>query len=89
MGSPVKGLSVLLVEDEYLSALDASEMLSEMGAGSVRVAKTIDGIVIDHADSATDEPNIALHVTDTLMRDISDQRRLASETILFARSLIR
>lgn len=49
----------------------------------------LDGIVIDHADSATDEPNIALHVTDTLMRDISDQRRLASETILFARSLIR
>jgi DNA-binding response OmpR family regulator len=34
------GLSILLVEDEYLIALDAAEMLSEMGAGNVRVAGT-------------------------------------------------
>ena len=42
MNSPVKGLSVLLVEDEYLIALDASEMLAEMGAGTVRVASNFD-----------------------------------------------
>lgn len=38
----IKGLSILLVEDEYLIALDASEMLSEMGADNVRVASNFD-----------------------------------------------
>ncbi|MHB1206933.1 MAG: response regulator [Rhodospirillaceae bacterium] len=40
--SPIGGLSILLVEDEYLIALDAAEMLSEMGASSVRVASNFD-----------------------------------------------
>ena len=38
----LKGLSILLVEDEYLIALDASEMLAEMGAATVRIASNFD-----------------------------------------------
>ena len=40
--SPIGGLSILLVEDEYLIALDAAEMLSEMGAANVRIASNFD-----------------------------------------------
>ena len=40
MTNTLTGLSILLVEDEYLIALDAAEMLSEMGASNVRVAGT-------------------------------------------------
>ena len=47
----------------------------------------LDGIVIDHADGDATVPGTALHVTDTLMRDLDDQRRLAGETLAFARSL--
>lgn len=41
-GAPLKDLAILLVEDEYLIALDASEMLSEMGARDVRIASNFD-----------------------------------------------
>ncbi|KQX20022.1 MULTISPECIES: 2-phospho-L-lactate transferase [unclassified Sphingomonas] len=47
----------------------------------------LDGIVIDRTDAGEVAGGVALHVTDTLMRDIDDQRRLAMETLAFARSL--
>jgi DNA-binding response OmpR family regulator len=37
------GLNVLLVEDEFLIALDAEEMLRDLGAASVTVAGTFEG----------------------------------------------
>jgi DNA-binding response OmpR family regulator len=36
------GLNVLLVEDEFLIALDAEEMLRELGAATVTVASTFE-----------------------------------------------
>jgi DNA-binding response OmpR family regulator len=36
------GLNVLLVEDEFLIALDAEEMLRELGAASVTIASTFE-----------------------------------------------
>jgi LPPG:FO 2-phospho-L-lactate transferase len=47
----------------------------------------LDGIVIDRADAGETVDGTALHVTDTLMRNLDDQRRLAEETLAFARSL--
>ena len=38
----IYGLSLLLVEDEYLIALDAEEMLRERGAGKVEVVGTFE-----------------------------------------------
>jgi len=38
----ITGLSLLLVEDEYLIALDAEEMLRELGAGKVEVVGTFE-----------------------------------------------
>ena len=38
----ISGLNVLLVEDEFLIALDAEEMLREFGAASVTVASTFE-----------------------------------------------
>lgn len=38
----IGGLNVLLVEDEFLIALDAEEMLRELGAASVTVASTFE-----------------------------------------------
>jgi CheY-like chemotaxis protein len=36
--APLSGLAVLLVEDEYLVALDAEEILKGLGVGNIRVA---------------------------------------------------
>ncbi len=38
----IAGLNVLLVEDEFLIALDAEEMLRELGAASVTIASTFE-----------------------------------------------
>jgi len=38
----ITGLSVLLVEDEFLIAIDAQDMLQEMGAAAVEVAGTFE-----------------------------------------------
>jgi len=43
MTSPVAGLSILLVEDEFLIAIDAEDMLMrELGAGKVSIAGTFE-----------------------------------------------
>lgn len=39
---PVAGLAVLLVEDEFLIAIDAEQMLRDMGAASVDVANSFE-----------------------------------------------
>jgi DNA-binding response OmpR family regulator len=41
--SPFGGLAVLLLEDEYLVALDAKQILEELGVRNVEVVNTISG----------------------------------------------
>jgi LPPG:FO 2-phospho-L-lactate transferase len=73
----------------------AAKIMEEIGVATTPTGLSdyyrglLDGIVIDHADGDASVPGTALHVTDTLMRDLDDQRRLASETLAFARSLRR
>jgi CheY-like chemotaxis protein len=40
--NPLAGLSVLLVEDEYLIALDAEQILKDLGVGEVEIIATLD-----------------------------------------------
>lgn len=49
----------------------------------------VDGLVIDNSDAAAPRPDMPLLVTDTLMRDDGDQKRLAGEVLAFARALGR
>ncbi len=71
----------------------AAKIMDEIGVATTPAGLAgcyrglLDGIVIDHADGDTDVPGTKLFVTDTLMRDLDDQRRIASETLAFARSL--
>jgi LPPG:FO 2-phospho-L-lactate transferase len=49
----------------------------------------IDGLVIDEADAAEcGRINIPLLVTRTMMRDLADRERLASEIVAFAETLV-
>lgn len=73
----------------------AAKIMAEIGIASSPAGLAayydglLDGIVIDHADRDARVPGTALYVTDTLMRDHEDQKRLAGETLAFARSLMR
>lgn len=50
----IAGLNVLLVEDEFLIALDAEEMLRELGAATVTVASTFEDAQKRIAEQAFD-----------------------------------
>lgn len=71
----------------------AAKIMGEIGVATTPAGLAayydglLDGIVIDRADETADAEDTALHVTATLMRDLDDQRRLAEETIAFARRL--
>jgi len=74
----------------------AAKIMAELGLDATPAALAdqyrglIDGLVIDRADADIgDEAGLPLLVTDTLMRDEADQRRLAAETLAFAASLPR
>ena len=77
----------------------AAKMMSELGAevSALGIARhycdRIDGIVIDEADRALAPAiaalGLAVHVTDTIMRDRAARQRLAEVTLEFARGLRR
>lgn len=61
---------------------------SSVGEVARHYAGLVDGLVIDEADAAlAAELAVPTLVTRTLMRDLDDRRRLARETLDFARSL--
>ncbi|PKP97048.1 MAG: 2-phospho-L-lactate transferase [Alphaproteobacteria bacterium HGW-Alphaproteobacteria-13] len=69
----------------------AAKIMAELGLATTPAAVIaqydglLDGLVIDRADA--DGATSAMFVTDTLMRGAADQRRLATETLDFARRL--
>ncbi|ATE65326.1 2-phospho-L-lactate transferase [Rhizorhabdus dicambivorans] len=71
----------------------AAKIMAEIGIATTPAGLAgyygglLDGIVIDRADAGSEAGSAALHATDTLMRNSDDQKRLASETLAFARSL--
>lgn len=77
----------------------AAKMMRELGLPSTPVTvaahyrNVVTGFVIDRADASFSAPveaeGMAVCVTDTLMRDAADRRRLAAQCLEFARSLAR
>jgi LPPG:FO 2-phospho-L-lactate transferase len=77
----------------------AAKMMAELGVdtSALGIARhylgLVDGLVIDAVDRALapqiDALGIPVHVTDTIMRDGESRRRLAAETLSFARNLPR
>lgn len=80
-GKAVKGPAAKILQ-ELMLPVSPSGVASYYGG-------LLDGLVIDHADrqfaDTLDGP--AVLVTDTLMRDLDDQSRLARETLEFAQSV--
>jgi CheY-like chemotaxis protein len=56
---PLAGLSILLLEDEFLIALDAQDILMELGAARVEVVNTLDA-----ARQALERPQFDLALLD-------------------------
>ena len=77
----------------------AAKIMRELGRepSALAVAQhyrgLIDGLVVDNADACQAEAiralGMAVHVTDTIMTDVTSKRRLAEETLAFAARLTR
>ena len=83
MPSPIEGLSVLLVEDEYLIALDASEMLAEMGAVKVRIASNFDEAKACIADRGFDVAILDVNLNGQLSVPIAEALKRDGVPFLF------
>lgn len=78
-GKAIKGPAAKIMEEIGIATTPAG-LVSYYG-------DLLDGIVIDHIDQHGPVPGAETCVTDTLMRGVEDQQRLASEALAFARSL--
>lgn len=60
--APLRGRAVLLVEDEFMVALDAEQMLHDLGAARVDVASTFEAAERRVTDAALDVTLVVLDV---------------------------
>ncbi len=96
-GAPVVAVSPIIGGQALKGPAD--RMLHSLGhevssAGVAEIYRDfLTGIVIDEQDrnlvKRIEDLNIAVHVTDTIMRDDGDRKRLAEETLAFAERLAR
>lgn len=83
MADSIDGLSVLLVEDEYLIALDASEMLSEMGAASVHVASNFEEALACAAEGGFDVAILDVNLNGQLSVPIAQALKAKGTPLMF------
>ena len=79
----ISGLSILLVEDEYLIALDAEEMLNEMGAAAVKVVSTIEDAQVRIAEGGFDLAILDVNLNGRMSTPLAEALRGLGIPIVF------
>jgi len=80
----IAGLSLLLVEDEYLIALDAEEMLRELGAAKIEVVGTFEDAQQRTQDGAFDLAVLDVNINGKLSYPLADNLRRRGIPFVFA-----
>lgn len=83
MGS-LAGLSVLLVEDEYLIALDAEQILKGLGVANVEIASTLESATKRIQDGAFDLAVLDVNLNGKFSYAIADNLRERGIPVVFA-----
>jgi len=81
---PLSGLSVLLLEDEYLIALDAEDILTSLGVKQIRVVNTLAGAAEIAENGGVDLAILDLNINGELSLDVARQFRERGTPIVFA-----
>lgn len=79
----IAGLNVLLVEDEFLIALDAEEMLRELGAASVTIASSFDDAQKVIAEKAFDLALLDVNLNGQKSFPLADQLLKRNTPVVF------
>ena len=80
----IAGLSLLLVEDEYLIALDAEQMLMDLGAASVEVIGTFDAAQARSQECQFDLAVLDVNINGQLSYPIAEHLRQRGTPFVFA-----
>lgn len=81
---PLSGLSVLLLEDEYLIALDAEDILTSLGVKQIRIVNTLAGAAEAAENGGVDLAILDLNINGELSLDVARQFREQGTPIVFA-----
>lgn len=81
---PFGGLSVLLLEDEYLIALDAEDILTSLGVKQIRIVNTLAGASEVAENGGVDLAILDLNINGELSLDVARQFRERGTPIVFA-----
>lgn len=78
------GLSVLLLEDEYLIAMDAEQTLTSFGVGKVNVVNTLEDAAKAAADDSIDVAILDININGRSSFEVAERLREKGTPIIFA-----
>jgi DNA-binding response OmpR family regulator len=81
---PLSGLSVLLLEDEYLIALDAEDILTSLGVKQVQIVNTLAGAADAAENSDVDLAILDLNINGEMSLGVAQLFRQRGTPIVFA-----
>ena len=81
---PFDGLSILLLEDEYLIALDAEDILTSLGVKQIRIVNTLAGASEAAESGEVDLAILDLNINGEMSLDVAQQFRKHGTPIVFA-----
>jgi CheY-like chemotaxis protein len=81
---PFNGLSVLLLEDEYLIALDAEDILTSLGVKEIKIVNTLAGAAAAAQNGDVDLAILDLNINGELSLDVAQLFRQRGTPIVFA-----
>ena len=82
--APFDGLSVLLLEDEYLIALDAEQTLMSFGVAKVTVANTLEEAAKAAADESIGVAILDININGKSSFEVAERLREKGTPIVFA-----
>jgi len=81
---PFDGLSILLLEDEYLIALDAEDILTSFGVKQIRIVNTLAGAAEAAENGGVDLAILDLNINGEMSLDVAQLFRKRGTPIVFA-----
>ena len=82
--SAFDALSILLLEDEYLIALDAEHLLSELGVKQIRIVNTLPAAAEAAKNGGVDLAILDLNINGAMSLDVAQLFRERGTPIVFA-----
>lgn len=81
---PLNGISVLLLEDEFLIALDTEQILKELGAASVEIVATLEDAESCAAARRFDVALLDVNINGQMSFDLAQRLRERGIPVVFA-----